>query len=77
MNTKFLISCAAVIVLGLGGAATSTNAEARQLNLGTFAGRGAVPVGSHAAPAAAVRKGDKLSLTITLSKRDFDRRTGR
>jgi len=76
MNTKFLMSCAVVTLLGLGGAATPTNAGARQLNFGTFAGRGAVPVGSHTAPAAAVRKGDKLSLTTTLTNRTF-KRTGR
>jgi hypothetical protein len=77
MNMTFLMSCAAVTILGLGGAATPTNAEARQLNFGTFAGRGAVSVGSHTAPSAAVRKGDKLSLSTTLTNRTFDKRKGR
>jgi hypothetical protein len=51
MNTKFLMSCAALTLLGLGGAATPTNVQARGLSFGANAGRSVIPFASRNASA--------------------------
>ena len=46
MNTRFLVSCTALTLLGLGGAAFPVDAQARGLSFGANAGRSVIPFAS-------------------------------
>ena len=77
---KTLVSYAALALLGLGGAAAATDAEARGFNFGAFGGRGAIPLASHSASAVQrTSAADSLLKTtnrgaIGLSERGLSRR---